>query len=291
MKLSKSVAPKIIGCCMLGGLSGLALADSILVEQPRGGLIKLVEEGAPECGKVSWKSIRRPGTVTISGELIEIKEPKLPLAKEQWEALLTTIAGEQQEITIVSGWDKGAAGLAASLRLAYDLRSYGASAWVLNGRIGNNKTLTGCTGEFKFTGKPEVVYLNEEQFWEAYNNGKFLDARGKGAQEPPPYTWVVGSPKNGSAVDIAAFVKNDKLDTSAYNCENFRGATVVGCDSLHKSFLVVEAAKLAKCDTQPKLMPYWGLAGMSRSSRAATQLWGGDLALNAQRTGEWVNPN
>lgn len=291
MNLKTSAVKGIIACFMFSGVSGAVLADTILVEKPKGALIQLTEKGEPACGEVSWKSVRQPGKITIAGELVEMKEAKLPLAKEQWEALLTKIAGNQKEVTIANGWVKGPAGLAAALRVAYDIRSHGGTAWVLNGRMDDNKAHANCSGEYKFSGKPESVYLSEEQFWEEYKNGKFLDARGRGAQEPPSYTWVVGSPNKGVAMDIATFTNNDKVDKDVYSCEDFKGFTVAGCDSLHKTFLAVEAAKFANCDTQPKLMPYWGLAGLSRSPKASKLVWGKEVALNSKRSGEWLQSN
>ena len=291
MKLRSIAAKNILLCLMLSGLSGAAIADSILVEEAKGGLITLTQEGEPACGTVNWGSIRQPGIVTISGEIVEIKEAKLPLSKEQWEELLTKVAGEQKEITIANGWEKGPAALAAALRVAYDVRSHGGTAWVLNGRMEDNKPLAKCAGQYKFTGIPEAVYLTEDQFWQEYKNGKFLDARGRGSQEPPNYTWVIGTPTNGAAVDIATFTNNDKVDKDVYSCDDFKGFTVAGCDSLHKTFLAVEAAKFANCDSQPKLMPYWGLAGLSRSPKVAKEVWGKEVALNAKRTGEWSKAN
>ncbi len=291
MNLHAMAARCVAVTIVLGGMASQALADSILVAQPKGAVISVIERGSSACGNVSWQDIRQPGTITLSGETIEIKEAKLPLSKEQWEALLSKVAGEQSEITLVNGWDKGPAGLAASLRIAYDIRSQGGTAWVLNGRLGTNKVLNTCTGNYHLTGSPQTVYLTEDQLWKELDNGRFMDARGKDAQTPPNYTWVVGTPANGKAVDIAMFVKDDKVDPSAYSCAVFRGFSVVGCDSLHKSFLAVEAARFANCDTQPKLMPYWGLAGSSRSAKVTQKLWGSEFALNGGRSGDWPKTN
>lgn len=263
--------------------------ESILVDQPRGKLVRLLDKGQPACGVLGWNNVRRSGSFVINGKSLEIQESKLPLSKEQWEALLSRVVGQQQEITIAHDWKKLPAGLAAALRVAYDLRSHGGTAWVLNGPIGKHKPATHCRGQFAFAGQARPLYLPENDFWHKLQQGRFLDARGRGASEPPAYTWVTGSPRNARQVDIASFVNNGKLDRDSYSCDLFDGATVAGCDSLHKTYLLVEAARYAKCKSQPALMPAWGLAGASRDRVVAQKLWGKDVALNNKRSGDWTH--
>ena len=262
-------------------------AESILVEQPRGALIRLVKQGEPACGTVDWGSVRHPGSFTVNHHTLELAEAKLPLSRGQWETLLTHIAGDQRELTIAHAWPDAPEGLAAALRVAYDIRAHGGQAWVLNGPIGTFPLHTQCRGQFAFTGAPVAVYLSEEQFWAALRKGALIDARGVGAQNAPAYTWVAGTPAGGKALEIGSFLLNDKVDRNAYSCDSFKGYTVAACDSLHKSFLVAEAAKFANCEQQPALMPYWGLAGASRDPETARRLWGKNLVLNAKRSGNW----
>lgn len=286
MKNLSNLIPKTITAILLTIVYAGSIADTILVEQPRGSIIKLTQKGKPACGTVNWGSIRQTGTVTIDGQTITMGEPKLPLSKAQWELLLSKIAGDKKEVTIAHAWEKGPAGLAAALRVAYDIRSHGGTAWVLNGDIGHYKSEADCTGEYHFKGKPMQVYMSEEQFWNEIKHGQFLDARGRGATAPPNYTWVVGSPKQAKAIDIASFTYKGKVDKDAYSCDAFKNVSVAGCDSVHKTFLAVEAARYANCDTQPKIMPFWGLAGASRHSKIAKKVWGDHLTLNSKRTGE-----
>lgn len=262
-------------------------ADSILIDSTRGSVIKLTEKGQPACGTVNWGSIRRSGSTQIDGYHIDMKEAKFPLEKGQWQQLLSKIAGDKEEVTIAHDWKKGPAGLAAALRVAYDIRSHGGKAWVFNGPIGKLKPASTCVGQYVFKDKPEKIYMDEAQFWAVMKNGHFLDARGRGATAPPSYTWVMGSPLRGKAVDIASFINNEgKVDKDAFGCEVFKDISVAGCDSVHKTFLAVEAAKYANCASQPKIMPYWGLAGASRHSKVAEKLWGSDLSPNSKRSGE-----
>lgn len=270
----------------LGSVSLPVAADTILVDAPRGSVIKLAEKGEPACGMVSWSNIRQAGSVTIDGHLINMQEAKLPLNQQQWQQLLSKIAGNKDEITIAHAWEKGPAGLAAALRVAYDIRSHGGTAWVLNGAIGDLKPEANCNGSYAFKGKPQEIYMSELQFFSEMRKGRFLDARGDGAKHPPSYTWVMGSPQKAKAVDIASFMDKGKLDKDSYSCDVFNDVTVAGCDSVHKTFLAVEAAKYANCSSQPKIMPYWGLAGASRDSHVAKKVWGDDFSLNEKRSGE-----
>ena len=261
-------------------------ADSILINEPRGSIVQLTQKGKAACGTVNWGSIRQPGNVNIATKKIQMKEPKLPLTKAQWQKLLSKIVGDKKEITIAHSWKKGPAGLAAALRIAYDIRSHGGTAWVLNGPIGKHKATTNCTGNFAFTGKPQEIYMKEAQFWAALRKGKFLDARGRGAKAPPSYTWIMGSPIKAIAIDIASFTNQGKVDLDSYSCDVFKNVSVAGCDSVHKTFLAVEAAKYAKCKNQPKIMPYWGLAGASRHASVAKKVWGKEFTPNKKRSGE-----
>ena len=279
---------RLVAAGLLCVWSMQGVADTILVEQPRGSVIKLTQKGKPACGTLDWGSIRQTGTVNIDGETINMGEPKLPLSKVQWEKLLSTIVGNKDEVTIAHAWEKGPAGLAAALRVAYDIRSHGGTAWVLNGDIGNYKAESNCTGDYGFKGKPMQVYMSEAQFWQELQTGEFLDARGEGATEPPNYTWIVGSPSKARAIDIASFTYRGKVDKDAYSCDAFKDISVAGCDSVHKTFLAVEAARFANCDSQPKIMPFWGLAGASRHSKVAKKVWGDKLTLNSKRSGEIV---
>lgn len=289
MKSISSVARHPVALCMLLTLPMVVSAESILVDQPKGSILQLTQKDEPGCGTVNWGSVRQSGSITIDGQAINMGEPKLPLSKLQWETLLTKTVGNQEQITIAHAWNKGPAGLAAALRIAYDIRSHGGTAWVFNGPIGDNKPVEKCAGEYKFRGEPVQIYLSEEQFWKEITKGAFMDARGRGAQEPPSYTWVVGSPVKAKAIDIASFTMNDKVDKDVYSCEEFKDVSVAGCDSLHKTFLAVEAAKYANCDSQPKLMPYWGLAGASRHMKVAKKVWGEEVELNEKRSGEIAN--
>ena len=264
-----------------------ALADSILVDQPRGALIRLVQKGEPACGSVDWGSVRRAGQFSIGAHQLEMKEAKLPLDHAQWEGLLTRVVGEQREITIAHAWENEPAGLAAALRVAYDIRSQGGLAWVLNSPLGPRQPHTHCRGNYQFTGQPTTVYLSESGFWAALEKGALLDARGAESLNPPSYTWVAGTPNGGDPIDIAAFMRDGKLDRQAVDCKVFEGHTVVGCDSLHKSMLVAEAARYANCAQQPSPMPYWGLAGASRDRETAQRLWGKRPLLNDKRSGDW----
>jgi len=285
---------KLIGAVLLStGLIGAhsgAWASSILVDEPRGVVLKLVKSGKPECGLLDWESIRQAGSFTSSGKTITIKETKLPLSKAQWETLLTRVIGNAKEITLIHAWPDAAGGLAASLRVAYDIRSHGGTAWVMNGGWGERTQTSGCGGEYQFTGKPEKIYLTDEEFWRNFENGIFLDARGKEAESPAPYTWVVGSPRSAHAVEPAAFIKNGKVDAGAYSCDLFTGITIVGCDSIHKSMLAAEAARYKNCATQPAVMPYWGLTGISRDEQLAKKVWGEQATLNPKRSGNWETP-
>jgi hypothetical protein len=274
----------------LGCIPTVAFAGSILVDEPKGVILKLVKTGKPECGTLDWESIRQSGSFTASGKTLTVKETKLPLSKEQWQALLTKVVGAQDEITIVQAWPEAAGGLAASLRVAYDLRSHGGKAWVLNGALGERKVVGNCSGQYAFTGQPEKVYMTEQEFWANFERGAFLDARGKEADDPAAYTWVVGSPQGAKRAEPSAFVKNGKVDPSAYSCDAFAGVTVVGCDSIHKSMLAMEAARLKGCATQPGVMPYWGLTGFSRDVQLAKKIWGEQAALNPKRSGNWATP-
>lgn len=286
MKNLSVFLPKWLFLGLLAAMPVTTFAGTILVDEPRGSVIKLTKKGEPACGTVNWGSIRQPGSIRIKGQMITMKEAKLPLDKEKWEQLLSTVAGDTDEITIAHAWDTGPAGLAAALRVAYDIRSQGGMAWVLNGPAGNIKTENNCAGEYRFKGNPVQIYMSEESFWKEMQSGRFLDARGSGAKTPPSYTWVVGTPEKGKAVDIASFTHNGKVDTDAYGCEVFDGISVAGCDSVHKTFLAVEAAKYANCSSQPKIMPLWGLAGASRHTLPAKKLWGEKITLNEKRSGE-----
>jgi len=269
------------------GIYNVATASSILVDEPRGITIKLVKTGKPDCGVLDWDSIRQPGSFTIRGKTLTVKEPKLPLSKTQWETLLSKIAGNAKEVTLVPAWPEAAGGLAASLRVAYDIRSHGGTAWVLNDGSGIREQNTTCNGQFQFTGAPEKVYMTDEEFWTNFDKGVFIDARGKEAETPAPYTWVAGSPRGAHAVEPSTFIKNGKVDASAYSCDVFKDVTVVGCDSIHKSMLAVEAARYKNCENQPGVMPYWGLTGISRDEKLARKVWGNEAALNPKRSGNW----
>lgn len=261
-------------------------SDTILIDKPKGSVIKLTQKGNAACGTVNWGSIRQSGNLKIAGKKFNMKEPKLPLSKSQWQKLLSKIAGNKKDITIAHAWNKGPAGIAAALRVAYDIRSHGGTAWVLNGPIGNNKTTQNCAGNYAFTGKPQEIYMKEVQFWTELRKGQFLDARGRGAKAPPSYTWINGSPVKAKAIDIASFTNGGKVDIDSYSCDVFKDVSVAGCDSVHKTFLAVEAAKYAKCETQPKIMPYWGLAGASRHTSVAKKVWGNNFVPNQKRSGE-----
>ena len=130
--------------------------------------------------------------------------------------------------------------------------------------------------------------MEESQFWSELRTGRFLDARGRGAKTPPSYTWLVGSPDGAKTIDIASFTNNGKVDKDSYSCEVFNDISIAGCDSVHKTFLAVEAAKYADCASQPKIMPYWGLAGASRKVAIAKKVWGDNVIPNAKRSGEIV---
>ncbi len=271
-------------------LPSLALADSILVDAPKGVVLKLTKGGAPACGTLDWDSIRRTGSFTAAGKTLTIKESKLPLSKAQWEGLLTKVVGNAPEITIIQAWPEAAGGLAAALRVAYDIRSHGGTAWVLNGGWGERSLNSTCNGLYVFLGKPEKVYMTDKEFWIKLQHGHFLDARGKEAEAPAPYTWVVGSPRGASTIEPTAFIMNGKVDADIYSCEIFADVSVVGCDTMHKSMLTAEAARFKRCASQPGVMPYWGLSGLSRDATLAKKVWGEQATLNPKRSGNWVTP-
>ena len=52
----------------------------------------------------------------------------------------------------------------------------------MNGGLGERTQTSSCGGEYQFTGKPEKIYLTDEEFWRNFENGIFLDARGKEAE-------------------------------------------------------------------------------------------------------------
>ena len=275
---------------LLSGVIGTNAAyasQSVLTDTPRGALIKLSKKGKTQCGHIAWGSVRRAGQFNINGDSLNLSEAKLPLSKQQWQELLSNIAGDQKEITIMHSWKNESAGLAAALRMAYDIRSHGGTAWVLNDSSNNLAPLNHCAGSFVFKGEPVNYYASETQFWNAIESGRFIDARGKGAEKPPSYTWVMGSPQNAKVVDISSFLLDGKVDKDVFNCDVFKNTEVAGCDSVHKTFLAVEAAKFANCDTQPMIMPYWGLAGASRDADTAKKVWGENVVLNAKRSGNW----
>ncbi len=261
--------------------------QTIMVDQVRGILVKLVRRGKNKCGKLDWWTMRQPGKLTILNRTFDYVDDKMPLSKSQWQTVLTKVVGNNQEITIAHAWGDEIKGLAAAVRAANDIRSHGGKAWAYNGKY--DKSLANanikCKGEYAFTNSPEKIYLTEQEFWQLLRKGQFLDARGKArAAKPTGLTYVLGSPKNSKTVHIGSFIKNGKLDKGVYSCDTFKDVTVIGCDTVHKAMLAREAARYANCDTQPDVMPYWGLSGASRHKSVAEHLWGKDVEPNPNRS-------
>jgi len=268
----------------------LATAQSIIVEQPKGVVIKLVNRGDTDCGVLEWEHARQAGNFTILNTTREQDENKLPLTKAQWQTLLTRVAGDQAEVTIAHAWRDDAPGLAAAIRIAQDIRSHGGTAWAYNGRFNKNMLHKTCTGNYTFKGTPIKIFLNEPEFWELLGKGKFLDARGKAqAARPPAITWIAGSPRDAKVVNIGTFLKDGKLDRTVYNCEVFNDVAAIGCDSIHMAMLAMEAARYANCQNQPPVMPSWGLSGASRDPAAVKKLWGEHAESNPNRSDKWWN--
>lgn len=287
-QIASSLFCAILTFTALAPAASVIAANSILVDAPKGALLKLTKIGQPSCGSVDWDSVRQGGDFTASGKHLSMKEKKLPLTRAQWQALLTQVVGKQKEITIAHEWSEPASGLAAAIRVAHDIRSHGGKAWVLNGKAGKLPTMAQCKGEYQFTGKPAKLYMTGQEFWKNLERGVFLDARGDVADTPAGYTWVVGSPRKAKRVEPDALVVNGKVDRNPEQCAYFEDVSVVGCDSVHKSMLAMEVARYKNCASQPNVMPELGLSGYSRDEQLAKKIWGEDVALNPKRSGNWA---
>lgn len=287
--ISNIMARVLLGVGSLCALNA-GWAGSILVDAPRGVVLKVVKTGTAECGVLNWDSVRQAGGFSTQGKALSMKETKLPLSKTQWETLLSKVAGNANEITLIHGWTDPAGGLAAALRVAYDIRSHGGTAWVMNGGWGERAQTRVCEGQYVFSGKPEKVYMTDQEFWRDFESGIFLDARGDEASRPASYTWVMGSPRLAQAVELDSFIMHGKVDADVYSCDLFAGVSAIGCDSLHKSMLAAEAARYKNCASQPGVMPYWGLSGISRDEKLSKRVWGEQVALNPKRSGNWDTP-
>lgn len=289
-KINPGKLHTILISAMLAHTVSAAATESILIDSPKGALLKLTKNGKPECGSVDWDSVRQGGSFIASGKTLSMKEKKLPLSRAQWQTLLNQVVGKQDEITIAHAWPEPASGLAAAIRVAHDIRSHGGKAWVLNGNAGKLPGLSDCKGEYAFTAEPAKLYMTEQEFWQSLNHGNFLDARGDSADTPAGYTWVVGSPLKAKRVEPDDLVVNGKVDRNPEQCALFENVSVVGCDSVHKSMLAMEVARYKNCASQPQVMPQWGLSGYSRDEALAKKIWGKDVALNIKRSGNWKAP-